>query len=80
MSDARLYAKIMNHLEITTGIGFWDFRTLNRCYPQLATQLARILVDTVNTNHADTCMRRYKFSELIMNNHYVPRRLWSYLA
>jgi len=68
MGNARLYAKIMRHMENTTGTGFWDFRTLNLSHPQLANKLYRILADVVGKTFSDTIIR----------NHYMPRRLWGY--
>ena len=69
MQDARLYAKIMKHLEEKTGTGFWDFRTLNMVHPQLALYINKILVDVVGES----------FTNKIIQNHYIPRRLWNYL-
>jgi hypothetical protein len=68
MSNARLYAKIMRHLEETTGTGFWDFRTLNLTHPQLADCLYRILLQVIGNS----------LSNNVILNHYVPRRLWGY--
>lgn len=64
MSNARLYAKIMRHLEETTGTGSWDFRTLNLTHPQLATCIGQLVIAV--TGNVD------------LRNHCAPRRLWGY--
>jgi hypothetical protein len=63
MTDARLYAKIMRHLE-TTSTGFWDFRTLNYTHPQLAGYVGVILKTVAGVEDP------WK--------HYLPRRLWAW--
>ena len=68
MSNKRLYAKIMRHLEQTSGTSFWDFRTLNLSHPQLAAILYRILTKELSSF----------MSGAIVGNHYLPRTLWSY--
>ena len=64
MTNARLYAKIMRHLEKRTGTGLRDFRTLRMCHPQLAEYLETIA--SAVTGIVD------------LSNHYMPRRLWDY--
>jgi len=72
MSNARLYAKIMRHLETTTGTGLWDFRTLALTHPQLADHIYRILADVGDSVVGQT------LSDRVILNHYVPRRLWAW--
>lgn len=73
MTDARLYAKIMRHLEKATGTGFWDFRTLNQTHPQIADCLYRVLLRAIGNS-----LRDGRYSDTVILNHYVPRRIWTY--
>ena len=66
MSNARLYAKIMRHLENTTSTGFWDFRTLNLSRPQLATCLEQLVIAVIGN--------------IDLRKHYMPRRLWKFMV
>lgn len=69
MQDARLYTKIMKHLEKKTGTGFWEYRTLNMVHPQLA----QTIQDIINRSNgiADS-------HKLNLHKRYLPRRLWNY--
>lgn len=64
MSNARLYEKIMRHLETNSGTGFWDFPTLNLSHPQLATCLEQCVIAVIGN--------------IDLHKHYMPRRLWDY--
>ena len=66
--NARLYARIMKHLEKTTGTSSWDFRTLNQAHPQLAGYLFGILANVMGD----------KASDIVILNHYAPSRLWAW--
>ena len=68
MNNARLYAKIMQHLEETIGTISWDFRTLNLTHPQLAIYLYRYWLEVTDTS----------LDDVEIFNHYMPRRLWNY--
>jgi len=75
ISNPRMYAKIMRHIEKRSGTGFWDFRTLNLTHPHLAEHLFNalgdhlqdILGDQYDPNNFGVSVSRY----------YVPRRIWN---
>jgi hypothetical protein len=69
MSNARLYAKIMQHLESNTGSQLWDFRTMEIVHPYIATVLQGIIANCDSISSYDKNMIR---------NRYMPRRLWGY--
>jgi hypothetical protein len=73
MTDARLYAKIMRHLETTTGTGHWDWPTINLTHPQLAAHLYRMLLAVIPAHTIAGGDRRPMAS-----NYYLPRRLWAW--
>jgi hypothetical protein len=69
MNDARLYAKIMSHMERRTGTTSWDFRTLRQSSPHLSAELERIVVD---------CEGVPASCKADLGKHYVPYRVWDY--
>ena len=71
MTDARLYAKIMRHLEDTTGTGSWDFRTMRSAHPQLAKVLEVLISNADGISSHDKTM---------LHKRYVPSRLWAYAS
>ena len=65
----RIYAKIMQHLERRTGVGFWDYRTLRLSHPQLAEMVFEILRFMLATSDYE--------AYAIVNRGYLPRRIWN---
>ena len=65
---ARMYAKIMAHLENETGCSSWDFRTLNLSRPKTSGVLWALLGNVLAAEMV---------SDVVMLNHYVPSRIWS---
>jgi len=70
VTNARLYAKVMRHVEQSSGGSSWDFRTLSISRPKTAELLFKILTDELGDDS--------RVADMVMYNHYVPNRIWDW--
>ena len=70
VTNARLYAKVMRHVEQSSGGSSWDFRTLSISRPKPAELLFKILTAALGDDS--------RVADMVMYNHYVPNRIWDW--